>query len=75
MILKANQKSVTDDFLGQLDAKTAINGTRLIPIEEAKRIKDGIRGHFFKRFLDDTTRFDNQYTYLDAAKATRLCTK
>lgn len=68
MILKANQKSVTDDFLGQLNAKTA-QGTRLIPIEEAKKIEDGIRGHFFKRFLDDTTRFDNQYTYLDAAKA------
>ena len=68
MILKANQKSVTDDFLKQLDATTSA-GTRLIPIEEANRIKDGIRGHFFKRFLDDTTRFDNQYTYLDAAKA------
>ena len=67
-VLKANQKSVTDDFLKQLDATTSA-GTRLIPIEEANRIKDGIRGHFFKRFLDDTTRFDNQYTYLDAAKA------
>ena len=68
MILKANQKSVTDDFLKQIDATTSA-GTRLIPIEEANRIKDGIKGHFFKRFLDDTTRFDNQYTYLDAAKA------
>ena len=68
MILKANQKSVTDDFLKQLDATTT-QGQRLIPIEEANRIKDGIKGHFFKRFLDDTTRFDNQYTYLDAAKA------
>jgi|TARA_X000001388_G_C2232373_1_gene123716 hypothetical protein len=68
MILKANQKSVTDDFLRQIDATTSA-GTRLIPIDEANRIKDGIRGHFFKRFLDDTTRFDNQYTYLDAAKA------
>jgi len=68
MILKANQKSYTDDFLKQLDATTA-QGTRLIPVDEANKIKDGIRGHFFKRFLDDTTRFDNQYTYLDAAKA------
>ena len=68
MILKANQQSYTDDFLKQLDATTA-QGTRLIPVDEANKIKDGIRGHFFKRFLDDTTRFDNQYTYLDAAKA------
>ena len=68
MIVKANQKSVTDDFLGQLNATTA-QGTRLIPLDEAKKIEDGIRGHFFKRFLDDTIKHDNQYTYLNAAKA------
>jgi len=68
MIVKANQKSYTDDFLAQINAKTA-QGTRLIPLEEAKKIEDGIRGHFFKKFLDDTVKYDNQYTYLDASKA------
>ena len=68
MIVKANQKSYTDDFLAQINAKTA-QGTRLIPLEEAKKIEDGVRGHFFKKFLDDTVKYDNQYTYLDASKA------
>jgi len=71
MIVKANKKSFTDDFLGQLNAKTA-QGTRLIPLEEAKKIEDGIRGHFFKKFVDNTTRFDNQYTYLDAGRARKF---
>jgi len=68
MIVKANQKSYTDDFLAQINAKTS-QGTRLIPLEEAKKIEDGVRGHFFKKFLDDTVKYDNQYTYLDASKA------
>ena len=32
----------------------------------------GIKGHFFKRFLDKTTRNDAQYTYLDAAAARKF---
>ncbi len=71
MIVKANKKSFTDDFLGQLNATTK-QGTRLIPLEEAKKIEDGIRGHFFKKFVDNTTRFDNQYTYLDAGRARKF---
>ena len=68
MIVKANQKSYTDDFFAQINATTK-QGTRLIPLEEAKKIEDGVRGHFFKKFLDDTVKYDNQYTYLDASKA------
>jgi hypothetical protein len=71
MILRANQKSVTDEFLDIIRAKTKA-GTSLIPKAEQDKMISGIKGHFFKRFLDKTTRNDAQYTYLDAAAARKF---
>jgi hypothetical protein len=70
-IVRANQKSVTDKFLSQLNAKTPA-GSRLIPLEEAQKIESGIKGHFFKDFLKKSTVDKEQYTFLDAAAARRF---
>jgi hypothetical protein len=75
-ILIKGKNDVADDFLRKLDmtdtgivagAKGA--GARLLPVEDANKIKDGIRAQFIKKFIDDSTELKDQYIYLRSDKA------
>lgn len=67
-IIVGNKKSVADRFFSKID-ETTPDGQRLIPLEQADKIKNGVRGYFFKDFLRAATKTKDQYTYLDAAAA------
>jgi len=70
-IMISGQKTVADDFFRKLDLKTP-QGDRLIPIEQADKIKDSIRGHFFHDFVKSATKERDQYIYLEAAAARKF---
>jgi len=75
-ILVKGKNDVAEDFLKKLDmTDTGIvagqkgAGNRLLDIEQANKIKDGIRGQFIKKFIDDSTDLKDQYIYLRSDKA------
>jgi len=75
-ILVKGKNDVAEDFLRKLDmTDTGIvagqkgAGQRLLEIGEANKIKDGIRGQFIKKFIDDSTDLKDQYIYLRSDKA------
>lgn len=75
-ILVKGKNDVADDFLRKLDmTDTGIvagekgAGRRLLELGEANKIKDGIRGQFIKKFIDDSTDLKDQYIYLRSDKA------
>ena len=75
-ILVKGKNDVAQDFLNKLDmTDTGIvdglegAGKRLLPVDEANKIKDGIRGNFIKKFIADSTDMKDQYLYLRANKA------
>jgi len=75
-ILVKGKNDVAGDFLTKLDmTDTGIvagqkgAGRRLLDVEEADRIKNGIRGNFIKKFIDDSTDLQDQYIYLRSDKA------
>ena len=70
-IIVGNKKSVADKFFSKLD-ETTPDGQRLIHLEQADRIKNGVRGYFFKDFLKASTKTKDQYTFLDATAARKF---
>ena len=81
-ILVKGKKDVAEDFFKKFDmTDTGIvagqkgAGKRFIPEAEAERLKDGIRGQFFKKFLDNSTELKDQYIYLRADKARNFVEK
>ena len=75
-ILVKGKNDVSADFLRKLDmTDTGIvagqkgAGRRLLDVNEAEKIKDGIRGQFIKKFIDDSTDLKDQYIYLRSDKA------
>jgi len=81
-ILIKGKNDVADDFLKKLDmTDTGIvagkpgAGARLLPVEDANKIKDGIRAQFIKKFINDSTELKDQYIYLRADKARNFVEK
>ena len=75
-ILVKGKNDVAEDFLTKLDmTDTGIAvgqkgaGKPLLELAERNKIKDGIRGHFIKKFIADSTDMKDQYLYLRANKA------
>ena len=75
-ILVKGKNDVAEDFLTKLDmTDTGIAvgqkgaGKPLLELAEREKIKDGIRGHFIKKFIADSTDMKDQYLYLRANKA------
>jgi len=75
-ILVKGKNDVAQDFLTKLDmTDTGIAvgqkgaGKPLLELAEREKIKDGIRGHFIKKFIADSTDMKDQYLYLRANKA------
>ena len=75
-ILVGGKNDVAKDFLNKLDmTDTGIvagrtgAGKRLISEADSNLIKDGLRGHFIKRFINDSTEAKDQYLYLRSNKA------
>ena len=75
-ILVKGKNDVAEDFLKKLNmtdtgikAGDAGAGKRLLPADQAAKIEDGLRGHFIKKFIADSTDAKDQYLYLRANKA------
>jgi hypothetical protein len=75
-ILVKGKNDVAEDFLRKIDmTDTGIAvgqkgaGQPLLKLAEREKIKDGIRGHFIKKFIGDSTDMKDQYLYLRSNKA------
>jgi len=72
-IVAANKESYYDEFFKVLDeSKTTINGKTYNVFPNAPRIKDAVRGQFFKDFLNNSRDLTGQYPILTRGKATKF---
>ena len=72
-IVAANKESYYDEFFKVLDeSKTTINGKEYNVFPNAARIKDAVRGQFFKDFLNNSRDLTGQYPVLTRGKATKF---
>lgn len=75
-IVVANNRSATEDFLKILDKEVAIPGGGSVKLfDNAEEIKHGIRGQFFRNFLNESSELKGQYEVLKPASATKFLEK
>ena len=72
-IVVANNRSVTEKFLNIIDKKIPVPGGGSLKLfENADDIKHGLRGQFFRNFLEESSEVKGQYEVLKPAKATKF---
>lgn len=75
-IVVANNRSVTENFLKLIDKEIPVPGGGTMKLfDNADDIKHGLRGQFFRNFLEESKEMKGQYEVLKPASATKFLDK